>query len=278
MIGMADIRRTMDTARPTSRFIRDPEGRRCRSAPATTALLRLGSQPPKRRGVSLPAALHMGAILSARIRGKNFLDFAEDRLVILKGNGDFELEWMDDWMRAFKANPSEFVNRPALESITPDQRVYLKHILDDNPPAPGKPGDFWRLDDPPWENLGPNSPHWERYRIRGILAELHLFNDFYRQHGFVHTPTTPAIDYIGGIAVQVKCTKNPMGAATVAKRAIDDLIDAEPTGPWILEVLVKPGSVTTDLEAVLKSHLDDFYDPEQVERFAVLVKDYSVVP
>lgn len=77
------FRRTMDTARPISRFIRDPEGRRCRSAPATTALLRLGRQPPERRGVSLPAALHTSAILSARIRGKNFPDFEEDRLIVL---------------------------------------------------------------------------------------------------------------------------------------------------------------------------------------------------
>lgn len=236
---------------------------------------------PATRAVLFDRLAVLGKLLDNDVEGKfmkNFLDFAEDRLIVLKDDGAFELEWMDDWMRAFKANPSEFVNRPALESITPDQRVYLKHILDDNPPAPGRPGDFWRLDDPPWENLDPNSPHWERYRIRGILAELHLFNDFYRQRGFVHTPTAEAIDYTGDIAVQVKCTKNPMGAAADAKLAINELYRKQTTGPLLLEVLVKPDVDGTGLDAALKAHLEAFYTPEQRARCSILVTNYTVVP
>ena len=211
---------------------------------------------------------------------KNFLDFAEDRLIVLKDDGAFELEWMEDWMRAFKANPSEFVNRPALESITPDQRVYLKHILDDSPGVPGKPGDFWRLDDPPWENIDQNSPHWERYRIRGLLAELDLYHKEYRAEGFVHTPTAQAIDYTKDITVQAKSVKNPDGAVSKMREAMDDLIDETPPGTKMrLHVLVKQGSDYTSLEQALIDYRRDLVDLgflDDVSRFEIKVQHYSV--
>ena len=235
---------------------------------------------PATRAVLFDRLAVLGKLLDNDVEGKfmkNFLDFAEDRLIVLKDDGAFELEWMDDWMRAFKANPSEFVNRPALESITPDQRVYLKHILDDSPGVPGKPGDFWRLDDPPWENIDQNSPHWERYRIRGILGELHRYHEKYLGEGYIHTPTAKATDFTKDIAVQVKCTINPMGAASRAKKAIDDLYDARPTGPLRLEVLVKPGVDWSDLDAALAAHLEIAYTPAQQARIQIVIMNYSAV-
>ena len=239
---------------------------------------------PATRAVLFDRLARLGKLLGDDVEGKfmkNFLDFAEDRLIVLKDDGAFELEWMDDWMRAFKANPSELVNRPPLESLTDNQRVFLKHILaDESPTVPGKPGDFWRLDDPPWENIDPNSPHWERYRIRGILAELHLYHDEYRAAQFVHTPTARAIDYTKDITVQVKSVKNPDGSLSDMRRAMDDLLeDTHPGVKMRLYVLAKPGTDYSALEQALIDYRRDLVDLEfldEVSRLEIRIKHYSI--
>ena len=218
----------------------------------------------------------LGKLLGDDVEGKfmkNFLDFAEERLVVLKGNGDFELEWMDDWMRAFKGNPSEFQPPIApLESLTEQQRGFLKQVLDDP-----DPGDFWKLDEPVWNN-GAEPPFPHNYWTRGIIAEIDLYQQQYRLYGYEHLPVAQAIDYTKlGKAVQVKTIKNPATATARMEKAIRDLIAAAPTGDLKLHVLVKPGQDAAPLRAHLDSYLEEFF-PAHVGRFELRIVNYSVLP
>jgi hypothetical protein len=204
---------------------------------------------------------------------KNFLDFADDRLIVLDAHGNFEKEWMDDWMRAFKGNPSEIQAPVApLESLTEQQRGFLKQVLDDP-----DPGDCWKLDDPVWAN-GAEPPFPHNYWTRGIIAEIDLYQQQYRLYGYEHLPVAQAIDYTKlGKAVQVKTIKNPATATARMEKAIRDLIAAAPTGDLKLHVLVKPGQDAAPLRAHLETYLFDEFRND-VGRFELRIVNYSAIP
>ena len=143
---------------------------------------------------------------------KNFLKVADKRLVVPDDQGGV-IDWMEDWLRAFKGNPAEFVDRPPLESLTPQQRGFLKQVLSEPDPE-----DFWKLDDPIWTN-GAEPPFPHNYWTRGIIAEIDLYHRVYKPAGYAHLSVEKAIDYTRlatpaspVMVVQAKTVKNPATA------------------------------------------------------------------
>jgi len=169
----------------------------------------------------------------------NFLKIFEQRLVFQEGQAT--VEWTADFLRCFKGNPAEFVNRGPFQSFDADQVARLKNLCD-SPNA----GWIWKLDEEPPQGF------W----LRGIVGELDLYYREYRS--FSHLPTAGAVDFIRPpLAVQLKTT-NSGSASTIerlkgAMSRLSQYSNSECTDR-LLDVRKRPGVDTTALEAELRAH------------------------
>jgi len=130
---------------------------------------------------------------------KRFLDIAEECLVLERPGGAID-EWIEEFFRAFKGNPGEYVNRPPLDDLSPNGIQRIKNFLNDP-----NPGYVWKFE----EGL---ETQWKAPIVRGILVEIDLWQRLYKSAGWTHLPTAEAVDFIRGIqALQVKSigTVNP---------------------------------------------------------------------
>lgn len=128
-----------------------------------------------------------------------FLKVMDKKLIIPEGQGHHE--WVEDFFLSLAGNSSRLNTRPALASLSREEKDVLIELL-----RPG--GSIWTS--PP---IG-SSP-------AGVLCETELANTVYRV--MQRSATAPAVDFtLAPIAIQVKSTasSNPL---SMIKKAMEDL-------------------------------------------------------
>jgi hypothetical protein len=192
----------------------------------------------------------------------NFLKIFEGRIVVTEAGTTFE--WTEDFLRCFKLNPAEFVNRPPLDPFAESAVAQLKKLCD----APD-PGYIWKLDDAP-----PEGP-W----LRGILAEVDLY--YHEYLSWTHLPAADGVDFVLGVqAAQLKTTRSNTAATIDRMRtAINALISegrSRGCSQFKLDIRKKPGLDTTTMQA----ELDAYFETRlaQGESGFVVIQEYEFIP
>ncbi|GAA5121164.1 hypothetical protein GCM10023212_15900 [Luteolibacter yonseiensis] len=193
--------------------------------------------------------------------GRNFLKVADDFILVKKADGTVD-EFFEGFFKSMEGNPSLMKHADdmsvkvggSLEPLSPNAKARLKQILSD--PDPGNP---WKLDTP--EEWNPdNIPVPSNFYARGLLLELQQFKKIYKPAGFLHHPTAAGYDYYSTALdryVQMKTLKNPDGAASAMKKAIDGLIGATPAGSTLqLHIVKRPGTTSEALKQAIADHIE----------------------
>jgi len=200
------------------------------------------------------AVIHKRAAQIAHLLGdecdetvmKNFMDVVEQRLILERSGGEID-EWIEDFLRAFKGNAAEFVNRPPLDDLSSNGVQRLKNFLSE--PLPGY---AWKFE----EGLETN---WKAPIVRGLLVELELWYRVYKPAGWAHLPTSEAVDFIKGVqALQLKSigtvNSNTITRMKEAVLAMRDYGVSNGKTDLILDIRKKPGLDTS----ALQQQLDDY--------------------
>jgi hypothetical protein len=204
---------------------------------------------------------------------KNFLTVAEERLVLDRGQGVVD-EWLEDFFRAFKGNPAEYVNRPSLDDLSPNGILRIKNFLNDP-----NPGYAWKFE----EGVETN---WKAPIVRRLLVELDLWHRVYKPAGWTHLPTAEAVDMVKGVqALQIKSLGTVNANRIVRlKEAITDLVasgNSNGKTNLIFEIKKKPGLSTADLEQQLQAHVTSLRIAEtlpQTTQLTININGYEFIP
>lgn len=91
----------------------------------------------------------------------------------------------------------------------------------------------------------------DNYWIRGILGELETYKRLYMNAGYEHFPNATAFDFKSAAEhVQIKTLKNPDGAISGMREAIDALMQVpQPPNGLKLHILKTPGSGSSRLKS-----------------------------
>jgi hypothetical protein len=196
---------------------------------------------------------------------KNFAKVADEFILVKLPDGTVD-DFFEGFFRAMEGNPSLLKHADdlsvkmggALEKLSPNAKARLKQILSD--PDPGNP---WKLDTPEEWNLD-DIPIPSNFYARGLLLELQQFKKVYKPKGFQHHPTAAGYDYSGSLSgfdllVQMKSLRNPEGAFSAMKKAIDKLAAAIPANAPAakrvqLHIVKRPGSASAQLKAEIDAY------------------------
>jgi hypothetical protein len=204
---------------------------------------------------------------------KNFMKVADERLLILHADNTMD-DIFEAWFRAMSGNPANLV--PANTELMPS--TMAANFLDANGKARLKlllsdpdPGDPWKLNAPDWlTGEPPPIPH--NYWTRGMLIEIDTFVRKYKPDGYAHHPQQHGYDYSRAKYVQVKSLKNPDGAISAMKKAVDDLVEHSPAGTDLkLHICKQPGSSSADLRPKLERYI---FDQGLKDRVELLIEEY----
>ena len=205
---------------------------------------------------------------------KNFAKVADEIILVQKPDGTVD-EFFESFFRAFDGNPSSMVNADigatfSKSGLSAEGKATLKKFLSD--PNAGK---LWEIDVPAIVDNEPAIP--DNYWIRGILGELAIYKRIYKNAGYDHFPTATAFDLKSAAEyVQIKTLKNPDGAISAMRKAIDALMQVPPPPNGLkLHILKKPGSGSSQLKPSLDQYIQNHPSGKSV---TVVIDEFDLIP
>lgn len=208
---------------------------------------------------------------------KNFAKVADEFILIPRADNTVD-EFFEGFFRSMDGNPSLMKHADdstlslggSIETLTPNGKARLKQILSD--PDAGNP---WKLDTP--DEWLDTPPFPSNFWARGLLLEIQQFKKIYKPAGYTHHPTAAAYDFVSAAEyVQLKTLKNPDGAFSAMKKAVDALAALSDTTKNLkLHINKKPGSTSTQLKASLDAYIETL--PTN-NRITVIIEEYTPTP